>query len=238
LRPDDEAAVRAGKAIPGRTVEALAHELHAAIRVLRYEKAGRIPIKKNVEDAETGRTRRTTGVAWSHQPRAVLAQLRSLEKAARSGSAYRLEKHWLALSGNARRALSEGLRAARQAGRLRTFGQLEQDGTILHHRIPTPALLAEVLPFALAAHARAGRPPKLAERAALAAVLDVFVCLTRPLASDRRRRGYYASLLRAGIEFAHGVEAIFGVQLLSENPERDIKRALPLVASLRPSTPG
>lgn len=207
-----------------KTMSRFAHEVHTAVRIFRRSFSSRIIVR--CTNTNSGRTQRVTYVRWRSTRGAALQQLRTLDIAAKSRSAYMFEKAWLGLNGDARYMLASGFRAASEAGALRQFkGELEEPGAVVAAMMPSRDILRVLVPYAIRLAARPGRPRARARDEALALLLDTFMQIAIPNDGRQVRHGAWAAIIRNGFPFVHKVEEIFAIKVTTQLPERDLGRA-------------
>ena len=207
-----------------RRAVALAHAIHRAMGTLAREEAVRTIRQIDERDGD-GVIRRKITVRWDRQTQPEAEQLKSLETAFRSGSQYKIEVAWFGLTMRAHEYLSVGYHVARRRGNLvRYEGPFEETATII--RIPMLAreLLAIILPYAVSAIARGGRPPVHPRDEALARVLGVFVEITG-VTSAAACQGAHGEPAGPGADFVRAIQTIFRTELMPTGSTHAVARA-------------
>jgi plasmid stabilization system protein ParE len=197
--------------------------IHAEVRYYRKARTGIVAIRvATVGDSKKCRV----GILLKRTKRpTALVQLRGLQSAVRTGSNYKIEKAYSGLSPEAWEYFVAGYKAAGRAGRFRDFHKVDEYvGKIFSRPIPNSEFLELVLPYAIAATPRRGRPSVRDRDRAVAALLKIFKEVTGRRTSSAKRGGFDGPV-GDGADFLRALEKIFRIDLLPTGSTHAIGRA-------------
>lgn len=207
-----------------RRAVALAHDIQRTIRQLIRADAARIIKKVDRKKGESGPRRRIV-IKWDRQTKSVAAQIKALNRAVRSGSAYRIEAARFALTPRAQDYLAVGFEIARRVGKLEGYkGELSVSATLISLPMMAPDLLRRILPYAILAAALPGRRPVHPRDEALAALLTIYNEVSGSTTGSARLGGLEEPT-GPGADFVRNIEKLFGVQLLAPRSTHAVARA-------------
>ncbi len=202
--------------------------IHAAIRHLRKSDLG--VVASRVDTTGTLKPRATEIVVRQVKRPTALSQLRRLQHALRFKSGYKFEKVYFGLSPKAWDCLAIGFKIAGSKGKFRGFTKVDEpSGHLLLRPMLNADLLALILPHAIAAAPKRGRPSVSHRDRAVAELLKIFVELTGRRYSGAKRGGFDEPK-GDGADFVRELERIFRINLMPDGSTHAIERALRIMS--------
>lgn len=207
----------------------LAHNVQRTIRILRRTKTAliveEIPCRKGDSSAQ-----HSILIRPALQDKSVSEQIKELDAAIKSGSAYEFEVAWFGLTYHAHKWLEGAYEFARRKGDLRNFnGESDVRATLISVRIRSPVLLKIIVPYAILAAKTKGRRPDSPRDEALAALLRIYNEMSGSMTGSARLGGFDEPA-GPGADFVRKIEGLFGVQIMAAGSTHGISRAKRLLA--------
>lgn len=197
--------------------------IHAEVRF--YHKADLGIVASRVAAATNLKQRKAEIVLRRTKRPTALQQLRALQRAVCTGSVYKVEKAYSSLSPEAWENFVAGYKAAGRAGCFRDFHKVEESvGQLLSRPIPNSDFLELVLPYAIAAAPKRGRPCVSDRDRAVGALLKIFKEVTGRRTSSAKRGGFDRPT-GDGADFLRSLEEIFRIDLVPSGSTHAIDRA-------------
>lgn len=197
--------------------------IHAAIRHYRKRNLG--VLARQVPVAGNGKSRTSEIALRQTKTQTALSQLRNLQRALQTGSAYKLEKAYFGLSSETWDYLAIGFKKAGSGRQLRGFAKVDEpSGHLLLRPMLNTNLLALILPYAIAAAPKRGRPSVSDRDRAVAELLKIFKELTGRRNSAAKHGGFDGPT-GDGADFIRALERIFQIDLLPDGSTHAIDRA-------------
>lgn len=154
-----------------------------------------------------------------------MKQLRALQSVLHTSLDYKIEKAYFSLSPTAWTFLTAGFKKAYSSGQLRGFTKVDEPpGDLLSRPMLNADLLALILPNAIAAAAKRGRPSVSERDRTVAELLKIFKELTGRRTSSAKRGGFDGPT-GDGANFIRVLERIFQIDLLPSGSTHAIDRA-------------
>lgn len=197
--------------------------IHAAIRHYRKRNLG--VLARQVLVAGYGKPRKREIALRQAKAPTALNQLLNLQRALQIGSAYKFEKAYFSLLPAAWHYLAIGFEEAASHGKLHGFTKVDEpSGHLLLRPMLNADLLALILPHAIAAAPKRGRPSVSDRDRAVAELLRIFKELTGRRNSAAKCGGFDGPT-GDGADFLRSLEQIFRIDLVPCGSTHAIDRA-------------